>query len=67
MAIFTAHLFIMHVVIYDILSMDITPTLSPSERFVICAIYYCKFHYAVWRKSPYGYSKLCNINTHTKN
>ena len=29
-------------------------------------MYYCEFHQAVWWKSPYGYSKLCNINTHTK-
>ena len=29
-------------------------------------MYYCEFHHAVWWKSLYGYSKLCNINTHKK-
>ena len=35
--------------------------------FVICAIYCCEFHHAVWWKSPYGYGKLCNIKTHKIN
>ena len=48
------YVFTMRVVIYDILSMPIIPTLSTS-------ILFCN----LW-KSPYGYSKLCNINTHEK-
>ena len=51
------YVFTMRVVINDILSMVIIPTLSTSILF---------FHHAVWWKSPYGYSKLCNINTHKK-
>ena len=58
--------FTMCVVIYDILNMAIIPTLSTSMLVVISAIYYCEFHHAVWWKSPYKYSKLCNINTHNK-
>ena len=42
------YVFTMRVVIYDILSMAIIPTLSTSKLFVICAIYYCEFHHAVW-------------------
>ena len=34
--------------------------------FVIFAIYYCEFYYAVWWKSPYGHRKFCNIDTHKK-
>ena len=49
------YVFTMRVVIYDILSMAI-----------ICAIYYCEFHHAVWLKSPYGYIKFCNIDTQKK-
>ena len=56
----------MRVVIYDILSMAIIPHYRLPYCFVICAIYYCEFHYAVWWKSPYGYSKLFKINTHKK-
>ena len=58
------YVFTMRVVIYDILSMAITTTLSTSILF--CNLYYCGFHHAVWGKSLYGYSKLCNVNTHKK-
>ena len=47
--------------------MAIIPKLSTSIMFFsIRAIYYCQFRHAVWWKSPYGYSKLCNINTQKK-
>ena len=36
----------MRVVIYDILSMAIIPTIP--YFFVICAMYYCEFYHAVW-------------------
>ena len=42
------YLFNMRVVIYDILSIAIIPTLSTSKLFVICAIYYREFHHAMW-------------------
>ena len=61
------YVFPMRVVIYDILSMAIIPTLSTSILFCnLCYIYYREFHHAVWWKSPYGYSTLCNMNTHKK-
>ena len=62
------YVFTMRVVIYDILSMAIIPTLSTPILFCnLCYIvYYCEFHHAVWWKSPYGYSTLCNINTQKK-
>ena len=58
------YVFTMRVVIYDILSMAIIPTLP--YCFVICDIYYCEFYQAVWWESPYEYSKFCNINTQKK-
>ena len=42
------YVFTMRVVIYDILSMAIIPILSTSILFVICAMYYCEIHHAVW-------------------
>ena len=60
------YVFSMRVVIYDILSMAIITALSTSILFFICTIYYCEFHHAVWWKSPYGHSKLCDINIHEK-
>ena len=43
------YVFTMRVVIYDIMSMAIITTLSTSIYcFVICTIYYCGFHHAVW-------------------
>ena len=42
------YVFTIRVVIYDIPSIAIIPTLSTSILFVICVIYYCKFHNAVW-------------------
>ena len=58
--------FTMRVVIYDILSMAIIPTLSTSTLF--CNLCYILLWISprVWWKSAYGYSNLCNINTHTK-
>ena len=40
--------FTIRVVIYDIQGMAIIPTRSTSICFVICAIYYCEFHHAMW-------------------
>ena len=37
---------------------------KPKYTERILAIYYCEFCHAVWWKSPYRYSKLCNINSH---
>ena len=57
------YVFTMLVVIYDILSMAIIPTLSTS-------ILFCNLCYIVLWISPrsvvYGYIKLWNINTHKK-
>ena len=65
LGIFTTLVYVltMLVVIYDILSMAIIPTLSTS---IICYIYYCEFHNAVWWKSPYRYRKFHNIDTQKK-
>ena len=60
------YIFTMRVVIYNILSMAIMPHYRLPYCFVICVICYCEFHHAVSWKSPYGYSKFCNINTHKK-
>ena len=57
----------MRVVIYDILSMAIIPTLSTSIPFCnFCYILLWTLPRIVWWKSPYGDSKRCNINTHKK-
>ena len=60
------YVFTMRVVIYDILSMAIITTLSTSILF--CNLYYILLwippRSVVW--SPYGYSQLCDINTHEK-
>ena len=57
------YVFTIRVVIYDILSMAIISTLTTSILFCnLCYIYY--YHHAVWWKSPWGYSKIWNINTH---
>ena len=61
-----AYVFSMRVVIYDILSMVIITTLSTSILFCNLCYILCEFHHAVWQKSPYAYSKLCNINTKKK-
>ena len=42
------YIFTMRVVINNILSMAIIPTLATSILFCNIAIYYCKFHHAVW-------------------
>ena len=43
------YVFTMRVVIYDILSMAITPTLSTSILFCNCFVFCnCEFHHAVW-------------------
>ena len=62
------YVFTMRVVIYDILSMTIIPTLSTSV-LVICNLCYILLWISPRSmvKSPYGYSKLCNINAHKKN
>ena len=60
------YVFTMRVVIYDILSMAIIPTLLTSILFCnLCCILLWISPLSVG-KSPYGYSKLCNINAHKK-
>ena len=61
------YVFTMRVVIYDILSMAIIPTLWTSILFCnLCYILLWISPRRVWWKSPYGYSKFCNIDTHKK-
>ena len=58
------YIFTIRLVIYDILSMVIIPTLSISILF--CNLSYILLWISPRSVVPYGYSKFCNVDTHKK-